>query len=131
MSERIDLGYDSWVESTVLPEKLMDFTEVHFEEMLGVRPPKKGTVMVKDEMYDSPRYHKSYMKTPTFEAKKFAKHSYMHDLKNLTLNEPLPAVFQPFLDYVNTLEQVCCCYFFFLFFFLSIVSNRERTTKWW
>ncbi len=101
---RVDLTEKSWLELDTIPYELLEYGQDNFEELFALHPEERGQVILNKQetiVIDSPRYHKSYGQTPPYDPIK--KHSYMFTgLNNQDQrNDPLPALFQPFLDFVN------------------------------
>lgn len=104
MRTKINLSDNSWVELDNLPQDLLDYTKNNFEQLFACHPAKKGKVIVKNKEIceiNSPRYHKCYGKTPSFDPN--LKYSYMFTGfdNQEQRNDPLPTLFQPYLDYIN------------------------------
>ena len=81
-----DLDKTSWV----LQGKLPDDVEFNFETLWNTKPEELGSIMMYGKRVTTPRWTQSYGKSYRFSGTE-------HTAK------PLPAVFQPFLDWANTL----------------------------
>lgn len=91
----------SWLTISMLPVSLQKKAEEEFEQMWRIHPDNKGKVVMKTGECISERWHKSYLKTPKRDPN--CPTSYMFSgYDESTNNDALPALFQPYLDHVNS-----------------------------
>jgi hypothetical protein len=95
-----------------LNQELNDYGRVNFNMMFDLHPTHKGKVQVfnKDNMdpkwkeEQCHRYHKSYLKTPTFD--KTVNKSYMFSGENQEeIEKNLPEIFKPFLNFMKDQDE--------------------------
>lgn len=105
MSEEYNLKYFS---SSELNDELKEYGRNNFDDLFNIHPKYKGKVQVYNKNPENPewkdeqchRYHKSYLKTPDFD--KTVNKSYMFSGENREeIEEELPKVFKPFLDFMQ------------------------------
>jgi len=94
----------AWISFCSLPSALA-ITDNNFDAMFNLHPPKRGTVVSNstDGERKSPRWHKSYMFAPTRQnTRDGSKSMYMYSgIDESTNCEPLPALFAPYLKWIN------------------------------
>ena len=90
-----------WLKIEHLPTELAEYGLRCFDEMWQLHPEDRGKVMMHTGQVQSPRWHKSYLNTP--KRNPDVRTSYMFSgVRDADINDPLPALFQPFLDYLNS-----------------------------
>jgi alkylated DNA repair dioxygenase AlkB len=102
MSERINLSDNgaSYITLDTLPLDLKAYGTDAFDTLFNLHPEQRGKIQMKSGELESPRWHKSYLNTPSPNP---ATHfSYMFSGHNDTsVRDPLPLASLPFLEYVN------------------------------
>jgi alkylated DNA repair dioxygenase AlkB len=98
----IHLSDRSFLTSSKLPDSLMKYAETNFDNFMAMRPDSSRVIMFNKNV-ESPRLHMSYLCTPEFSNPNY---SYMFCGLNEAHDHELPAIFQPFLDYVNQDEKI-------------------------
>ena len=110
MSEKFKVGIH------YLPEKLMIKSDEDFERMFSLKPEQKHQIQLKDCQIEVPRYQQNYLNTPKisqFLSDDSAcnykyRTSYMFSgFDDSNNNEPLPAIFQPYFDFVKSYFKDC------------------------
>ncbi|KAG9557183.1 hypothetical protein KCU71_g10561, partial [Aureobasidium melanogenum] len=102
MAQRINLSDDgaSFVVLDTLPDDLKKHGADAFDTLFNLHPEERGKVQMQNGEVESPRWHKSYLNTPTFNPS--LHYSYMFSGQDDTgIRDPLPDAFLPFLEYVN------------------------------
>jgi alkylated DNA repair dioxygenase AlkB len=102
MSQRIDLSDDgaSYIILDTLPSYLKIYGSNTFDTLFSLHPEQRGKIQMKSGELESPRWHNSYLNTPSPNPE--THFSYMfsgHD--DASVRDALPDAFLPFLDYVN------------------------------
>ena len=105
MATKHQLSDNSWIEWDTISPELQQYTIDNFEQLFNLHPPNKGQIIMNKPdglVWNSPRYHKCYGQTPAYDPK--LKYSYMFTgMDNQDQrNDPLPSLFQPYLDYLNS-----------------------------
>ncbi len=87
-----------------LPDALAKQCKERFEEMYAHRPVRENTVLVGHDKREVKcnRRVRSYMNTPKFDPAVQKSYMFSGWADRDEVNEPLPEVFQPLLDYVNS-----------------------------
>ncbi len=93
----------AWITVEWLSEELIDYATTNYQELFELHPAERGKVMVLFKEVDSPRWHRSYLRTP--ERDNSVMMSYMYSGKTPYKDTTLPIQFQPFLDYINEQEE--------------------------
>lgn len=86
MTERIELGQNSWLECGRLPDELT----YDFETLWNLHPAEFGQIKIMSRYIDTPRWQQSYEKPYRYSGM-------LHQAL------PLPAEFIPFYDYARTM----------------------------
>ncbi|KAH0293574.1 hypothetical protein M436DRAFT_77537 [Aureobasidium namibiae CBS 147.97] len=106
MTQRINLSDDgaSYITLDTLPLDLKAYGTDAFETLFNLHPEQRGKVQMPSGEVESPRWHKSYLNTPTHNP---ATHfSYMFSGHNdVSTRDLLPDAFLPFLKYVNRNDE--------------------------
>lgn len=90
-----------WVKVDFLPDSLKQYAREHFNELFMLHSPEKGRVVVQDTEIESPRFHSSYGNTPSLDPSR--KNSHMFSGFHPEKQQQLPAQFECFLEYANSL----------------------------
>jgi alkylated DNA repair dioxygenase AlkB len=102
MTQQINLSDDgaSYITMSTLPSDLTLYATNTFTTLFNHHPTSRGKVQMPTGEHESPRWHKSYLNTPS--PNPTSHYSYMFSGHNDTSNrDQLPSAFLPFLDYVN------------------------------
>lgn len=102
MAQRINLSDDgaSFIIIDTLPEDLQNYGADAFDTLFSLHPEQRGRVQMENGEVESPRWHKSYLNTPTYDPA--SQHSYMFSGQDDSrIRDPLPDAFLPFLEYIN------------------------------
>ena len=102
MAQRTNLSDDgaSFIIMDTLPEDLKKYGKDAFDTLFNLHPEQRGKIQMQDGGLESPRWHKSYLNTPTYDpALHFS--CMFSGQDNSGIHDPLPDAFLPFLDYVN------------------------------
>ena len=94
------LDATSWYTTETLPDPLLQWAREKYDEMFALHPASRGEVVMQNETKLSPRWHKSFLHTPTWN-EEYAHGSYMFGSKKSDISGDLPSLFMPFLDYLN------------------------------
>jgi alkylated DNA repair dioxygenase AlkB len=100
--QRINLSDDgaSYITIDTLPSDLQLYGSDNFTTLFNLHPKQRGKVQMPSGECGSPRWHKSYLNTPSPNPK--SHFSYMFSGHDETSNrDQLPDAFLPFLQYVN------------------------------
>lgn len=93
----------AWITIEWLSEELMDDAQKNYDELFDLHPIERGKVIMFHEDVESPRWHRSYLYTPEYDAK--AHRSYMYSGKKKYDDLSLPVPFQNFLAFLNQKEK--------------------------
>ncbi|KAG9563613.1 hypothetical protein KCU71_g5120, partial [Aureobasidium melanogenum] len=102
MAQQINLSDDgaSFVVLDTLPDDLKKYGADAFDTLFNLHPEERGKVQMQNGEVESPRWHKSFLNTPTFDPT--LHYSYMFSGQDDSgIRDPLPDAFLPFLEYVN------------------------------
>lgn len=102
MAQRINLSDDgaSFITLDTLPEDLKRYGADAFDTLFNLHPEQRGKVQLEDGEVESPRWHKSYLNTPTYDPA--SRYSYMFSGQDDSkIRDPPPDAFLPFLEHVN------------------------------
>jgi alkylated DNA repair dioxygenase AlkB len=100
--QRINLSDDgaSYITIDTLPSDLQLHGSDNLFTLFNLHPTQRGKVQMPSGECESPRWHKSYLNTPSPDLK--SRSSYMFSGHDETSNrDQLPDAFLPFLEYVN------------------------------
>jgi hypothetical protein len=100
--QRINLSDDgaSYITIDTLPSDLKLYGSDTFTTLFNLHPSQRGKVQMPSGECESPRWHKSYLNTPS--PNPASRLSYMFSGHDETFNrDQLPDAFLPFLEYVN------------------------------
>lgn len=93
----------AWITIEWLSEELMVVSQTEYSSLFDLHPTDKGKVVLYGHEIQSPRWHKSYLKTPPREAIHTTR-SYMYSGKEEVVEAPLPILFEPYLDLLNSTQ---------------------------
>jgi alkylated DNA repair dioxygenase AlkB len=103
--QKFDMSLGSWIEVSLLPDILRDFTTESWENMWKLRPVERARVMSQDWEVERHRWSQSYLNTPNRNMD--MKSIYMFSGRDESgIQTPLPSEFHPFLDYLKDYNQV-------------------------
>jgi alkylated DNA repair dioxygenase AlkB len=94
----------AWICISWISDVLIYFTKTHYQQLFNLRPAERGKVILYDNEVETYRWNKSYLKTPLYNDVHL-KRSYMYAGKDFNNEASLPALFQPFLDFINQEEN--------------------------
>ncbi len=80
---------------------MLNYANMNYNEMFNICPLEYSEVIEKDKVLSRRRYHKSYMRTPVYNKELCKNNAYMFSGHNSDNNQELPAIFQPFLKFIN------------------------------
>lgn len=96
----------AWLNIEHIPYELKEYGQLHYKELFQAHPQNETPILryckTKHEWIEtaSHRWNQSYLKTPKKDLN--VKESYMFSgLDDSTINDPLPAVFQPYYEYMQ------------------------------
>ncbi len=92
----------SWITIEWLSKELIDYATKNYQTLFAIHPIQKGKVVLYDQEFESPRWHRSYLHQPKREQ---GKTSYMYSGIEPYEELALPLPFQPFLDFLNATEE--------------------------
>ena len=70
----------AWITIEWLSEELKEYSQINYEELFSLHPVERGKVIMFGQEIISPRWHRSYLKTPKRDTK--AKRSFMYSELN-------------------------------------------------
>ena len=95
---------DTYLNINKISNDLIKYGNDNFNELFDLHPNDLGIITKDSKDIISNRYHKSYLFTPKYDNNIFKSYNYMYGGINDNVNEPLPKLFQPYLDYINKIE---------------------------
>lgn len=94
---------EGFVTCSTVNDELLAHASKNMDKMLRECPKELGSFTMYGGHVQSPRHHKSYMRTPIYDKTRFRHSSYMFGSAEAKHEEELPDVFQPYLEFVNSL----------------------------
>lgn len=112
MAINLDRSGSCTVQSGVIPDNLIEYTNENYEKIYDSRPENRAVVVMHRTDgttfdYEAKRWSQSYLNTPVWspDSDEFQNKSYMFggmdSFSNGSVNGPLPDIFKPYLDFVN------------------------------